>query len=197
MHILRRLSGLSLLLAVAVAAIGLQAGTRTAAAQTVSATLSCNSATCTISLNSYIAPGGSFTVTLPNGGQAITSCPSGCTPGSQFVVNLNGTAVITAPVATVATQAYAQPVAYAPPGGLCVNGSYPGPFGCTSPLGYSGYGGYGSYRYGGYSGYGFPFYNNQWFNNSCFGIWNNCGGGCFFSNCNGCLSITFSTWRHC
>lgn len=133
MQTLKRLVGISLLLGIVVGAASMQLGTRSASAQAASATLTCNGTTCTITLVTNIQPGGSFTVTLPNGAQATTTCPNGCTAGSQFVVNMNGAVTTQAAVVTPSTAVVATSSVAIPTGGLCVNGSYPGPFGCTSP----------------------------------------------------------------
>jgi hypothetical protein len=132
----RRVFGISLLLGLAIVAGGLRAGAQPVSAQaTTTATVNCNGSTCTVTLSGFVAPGSSFAVTLPSGAQAVISCPSGCAAGNQYIVNANGSqtqaAVVTVPqTTTVITQT----IPTAPPGGLCVNGSVPGPNGCTSPF---------------------------------------------------------------
>ena len=101
------------------------------------------------------------------------------------------------------TTAYAAPSYSLLPGGACVNGSVPGPNGCTSGFGGYGYGlggyglGYGGYRYGGYSGlgYGWPYGGYSGFGGSCLYSFTFCGStnfGCFGGfttlsfGCNGC-----------
>jgi hypothetical protein len=104
--------------------------------------------------HTVLAAGSSFTVTLSNGTVTTISCPQVCVAGSQFTISMASTSYV--PQATVTTQTLA-------PGGLCVNGSVPGPAGCTSTsLGYYPYGGYSGSYYpgylGGYSGGYYPGY---------------------------------------
>lgn len=115
MYSLRRLLVVSLVLGVVFGLGSLQAGVHTAAAQAVTATVTCSGGggTCTVTLNASIAAGGSVTVTLSNGSSITINCPSGCAAPSQYTVTMGaGSAVV--------------------PGNQCVNGSVPGPYGCTA-----------------------------------------------------------------
>jgi hypothetical protein len=198
-----RVIGLSFLLGLAIVAGGLQSGALSVSAQTTTtAAVSCNAATCTVTLSGFVAPGSSFAVTLPSGAQAVINCPSGCAAGNQYTVSANGSqtqaAVVTVPqTTTVITQT----TATAPPGGLCVNGSVPGPNGCTSPF----------VAVPVAVPYAVPSYTSTW--NNCWNWcnnwnWNNVwpwnwnrswnwnNNNCSTPGCNPC-TWTPVAWRHC
>jgi len=122
MRYLRRLLVVSLSLGVLIGLTSLQIGIHTTSAQAITATVACapGGTTCTVTINASVAPGSSITVTLPTGGTAVINCPAGCAAGSQYTVTVAGG--YTAPQSGLVIGT----------GGLCVNGSYPGPFGCTS-----------------------------------------------------------------
>ncbi|HTE87299.1 MAG TPA: hypothetical protein VK821_21530 [Dehalococcoidia bacterium] len=165
-----------------------------ASAQANLATVTCAPAanSCTVTLNFSVAAGSSFTAALSNGTMTTISCPQACVAGSQYTVSMESTSY-SVPQTTVATQTVA-------PGGLCVNGSVPGPTGCTSTsLGYYPYtsgGLYSSYLplsnypgyFGGYSSSYYPGYVGGYSSSYYPG---------FYGGYSGCRPYVFSCGSSC